>query len=142
MNQSSSPNGGRRRKIDPSTQKKPSRGRLSGWISRGLSAAGRWLNQPMVGLPGSGGRASSPTVEALSRQRSLTPKYVRESWAELRQVTWPRFGQAMRLTFAVMIFSAFFAILVYNIDRALTWIFEEIILNESQNIRNFFNNIF
>ena len=141
MDNNSSPTGGRRQKINSAAKKPEKKNRLSGWIGRGITAGGRWLNQPLVDLPGTG-RTSRPAVDALSRQRSLAPKYVRESWAELRQVTWPRFGQAMRLTFAVMLFSAFFAILVANIDQLLTKIFEEIILNESQNIRNFFNNIF
>lgn len=141
MDNNSSPPAGRRRKIDSAAQKPTPKKRLSSRVGRGLSAGGRWLNQPLASLPGSG-RTSRPVVDALSRPRSLFPKYVRESWAELRQVTWPRFGQAMRLTFAVMLFAAFFAVLIANIDQLLTRIFEEIILNESQNIRNFFNDLF
>ena len=133
--------GGRRRKIDPAAKKPEKTNRLSSRIGQGLTAGGRWLSQPLVNLPGSGQQAR-PVVTALSRQRSLAPRYLREAWAELCQVSWPRFGQAMRLTFAVMLFSAFFAILIANIDQLLTRIFEEIILNESQNIREFLNNIF
>ena len=141
MNSNPSSTGGRRRKIDPATKKPEKTNRLSRRVGQGLVSGGRWLNQPLVNLPGSG-QQSRPVVTVLSRQRSLAPRYVRESWAELRQVSWPRFGQAVRLTFAVVIFSAFFAILISNIDQLLTRIFEEIILNESQNIREFFNDIF
>ena len=141
MNSNPSSTGGRRRKIDPAAKKPEKTNRLSSRVGQGLVSGGRWLNQPLVNLPGSGQQSRS-VVTVLSRQRSLAPRYLRESWAELRQVSWPRFGQAVRLTFAVVIFSAFFAILISNIDQLLTRIFEEIILNESQNIREFFNNIF
>ena len=132
--------GGRRRKLDPATDKPPKK-RWSEVVGQGLTAGGRWLNQPLVNLPGSAGRTGR-MAETLGKQRSLAPKYVREAWGELRQVTWPRFGQAMRLTFAVMLFATFFAVLIANIDQLLTRIFEEIILNESRNIRDFFNNLF
>ena len=141
MDNNPSSAGGRRRKIDPAGKKPEKTNRLSGRIGQGLTTGGRWLNQPLVNLPGSSGQAH-PVVTALGRQRALAPRYLREAWAELRQVTWPRFGQAMHLTFAVMLFAGFFAVLIANIDQLLTRTFEEIILNESQNIREFFNNIF
>ncbi len=141
MNEPRSSTGGRRRKLetDPKakTARKPKRRRgLGHW----LEAGGRWLNQPLAGLPNPA--SPHPLAASLSRSRSIVPRYVRESWAEMRQVIWPRFGQAMRLTFAVVLFSAFFAVLVSSIDWMLTKIFEEIILNESQNIREFLRDLF
>ena len=133
---------GRRRKLESNSteSRRPSRPSRVRGLSRVFGPAGRWLNQPVAGLPAPA--SSHPLVTALSQPRSLAPRYLRQSWAEMRQVTWPRFGQAMHLTFAVVIFSIVFAVLVANIDWLLTKIFEEIILNESQNIREFLRGLF
>ena len=48
----------------------------------------------------------------------------------------------MKLTFSVAIFATFFALVVYAADWLLTKIFEEIILNESENIRQFLRGLF
>ena len=46
---------------------------------------------------------------ALGKQRRLPfAKYVSESWTELRKVTWPSRRETIRLTLAVIIFTAIF----------------------------------
>ena len=74
----------------------------------------------------------------LTKQRSMVPPYIRQSAAEIKLVSWPPFSSAMRLTSAVFFFAVFFAILVSALDWALTQIFEEIILNKAENLRNLF----
>lgn len=58
----------------------------------------------------------------------LVPPYVRSSWAELKQVTWPTWRQSVRLTFAVLVFAVIFAAIVSAIDYGLDKLFKEILL--------------
>lgn len=58
----------------------------------------------------------------------LVPPYFRNSWRELRQVTWPDTSTTFRLTKAVIVFSVFFGLIVYGVDIVLDKIFKEIIL--------------
>lgn len=58
----------------------------------------------------------------------LLPVYVRNSWKELRLVTWPSFREARRLTFAVMIFAAVFGIIIAGVDYGLDRLFQDILL--------------
>jgi preprotein translocase SecE subunit len=60
--------------------------------------------------------------------RFLVPRYFRNSWRELRQVTWPKFGESLRLTFAVFVFGAVFTILVAVLDLGLDKVFKEVFL--------------
>jgi hypothetical protein len=56
------------------------------WIGRQISKLGRFKVFRILGL-------------------ILLPRYIRNSWKELRQVTWPTVKQSIRLTYAVLIFS-------------------------------------
>ena len=94
----------------------------------------KWLNQPVRTHADHGEGA----MAGLTKQRSLMPAYVRESALELKQVSWPSFPAAMRLTFAVFWFAVFFALLVTALDWVLTQIFEELILNKGEGIRDLF----
>lgn len=58
----------------------------------------------------------------------LVPPYFRNSWKELRQVTWPSFKQSLRLTSAVIIFAAVFGALVALLDFGLDKVFKEVLL--------------
>ncbi len=55
-------------------------------------------------------------------------RYFRNSWRELRQVTWPDRKQTVQLTFAVFVFATIFAILVSVTDFGLDRIFKRILL--------------
>lgn len=138
MNQT--PPAGRRRKLDPATKPKSSSPSAQSRIGRRLGDAGRWLNQPLAGLPPAAG--SNPVVAGLSRQRHLAPRYLRQAWGEMCQVTWPRFGQAMRLTASVAVFAFFFAALVYAVDWVLTDIFRVIVLKEPSELGQFLRDLF
>ena len=108
---------------------------------RGQSIGGRvnqWLQTPLLTHKAS----SSSLGEALTRQRSMLPKYVHDSWAEVRQITWPKFGQALRLTWAVLVFAVIFSVIVSILDWALSQLFNEFILNKSKNIIDFINDLF
>ena len=84
-----------------------------------------WLNQPLAGWSAPAGQ--SGLAAQLTKSRSLLPAYVRLSWAELKCVSWPGFGVAMRLTWAVFVFSVVFAVLVSGVDWVLTRIFQALI---------------
>ncbi len=58
----------------------------------------------------------------------FVPPYIRGSWRELRQVTWPSRRQAWSLTYAVIIFSIVFGVLVFAVDLGLDKLFKEIII--------------
>ena len=58
----------------------------------------------------------------------LFPKYFRESWDELKKVTWPNWTQSRRLTNAVIIFAVIFGVTVAIIDFFLDKIFRNILL--------------
>lgn len=58
----------------------------------------------------------------------LLPKYFRNSWKELKQVSWPNFKLSRQLTFAVIIFAVFFGISIAGLDYGLTKIFKIILL--------------
>lgn len=56
------------------------------------------------------------------------PKYFRNSWRELRQVSWPNRRQTQQLTFAVLIFAAIFGALVSILDYGLDKLFKQVLL--------------
>ncbi|HUS26559.1 MAG TPA: preprotein translocase subunit SecE [Nevskiaceae bacterium] len=58
----------------------------------------------------------------------LVPPYFRNSWKELRQVTWPTGRESRRLTLAVIIFALIFGALVALIDYGLDKVFKQVLL--------------
>lgn len=58
----------------------------------------------------------------------LVPPYFRNSWKELRQVTWPSRRDSRRLTFAVIVFAIVFGCLVALLDYILDKVFKEVLL--------------
>lgn len=58
----------------------------------------------------------------------LWPTYFRESWKELRQVTWPNRRETWQLTLAVIIFAIIFGLLVAAVDYGLDKVFRKLIL--------------
>lgn len=74
----------------------------------------------------------------LTRPRNASPRYLRNVWYELTQVTWPKLPEALRLTFGVFIFSIVLAAIVYGLDWLLDKAFEEIIINQLENVKNLF----
>ena len=56
-------------------------------------------------------------------------KYFRDSWRELRQVTWPNRKETWQLTFAVFVFALLFGLMIAVVDYGLDKLFEKILLN-------------
>jgi preprotein translocase SecE subunit len=59
----------------------------------------------------------------------LLPPYIRNSWKELRLVTWPSWSQSVRLTFAVLVFAAIFGLVIAGVDYALDKIFRQLLIS-------------
>ncbi len=62
--------------------------------------------------------------------RILWPTYFRNSFRELRQVTWPDRKQSRQLTTAVIIFSVIFGVLIAIVDFGLDKVFKKVILKQ------------
>jgi len=60
--------------------------------------------------------------------RILLPRYFRNSWKELRGVTWPTMKQARQLTLAVMVFAITFGLVVAVLDFGLDKVFKEVLV--------------
>lgn len=60
--------------------------------------------------------------------RVLVPYYFRNSWKELKQVTWPNGKQTRQLTIAVIIFAIIFGAVVALLDFILDKVFKEVLL--------------
>jgi preprotein translocase SecE subunit len=58
----------------------------------------------------------------------LVPKYLVNSWRELRLVHWPNRRETWRLTLAVFIFAIVFGALVAGVDKTLDIIFKKVVL--------------
>ncbi|HKU18376.1 MAG TPA: preprotein translocase subunit SecE [Candidatus Saccharimonadales bacterium] len=58
----------------------------------------------------------------------LLPKYFRNSWKELRQVTWPSRRESWQLTSAVLLFAAVFGVLIALVDFGLDKLFKQVLL--------------
>lgn len=53
--------------------------------------------------------------------------YLRGSWYELKQVRWPNRSATWSMTLAVLIFTAFFVVLIILLDIGFNWMFEQIL---------------
>jgi preprotein translocase SecE subunit len=60
--------------------------------------------------------------------RILWPTYFRNSFKELKQVTWPGRRESWQLTSAVIIFSIIFGLLIAIVDFGLDKIFKQVLL--------------
>lgn len=58
----------------------------------------------------------------------LLPPYVRNSWKELRLVTWPTRRESWQLTLAVVLFAVIFGGIVTLVDYGLDKIFRQLLL--------------
>lgn len=54
--------------------------------------------------------------------------YFKGAWVELRQVRWPDRKATWSLTLAVILFSAFFALVILGLDAVFSYLFKEVIL--------------
>ncbi len=58
----------------------------------------------------------------------LWPTYFRNSFKELRQVTWPNRRESLQLTSAVLIFAAIFGVMIALVDFGLDKLFKQVLL--------------
>ena len=70
-------------------------------------------------------RLFRPVAKVLSW---LAPKYLINSWREVRQVIWPSRRETWRLTLAVFVFAVIFGALVAGVDKGLDEIFKKVVL--------------
>lgn len=54
--------------------------------------------------------------------------YFKGAWVELRQVRWPDRKATWSLTFAVILFSLFFALVILGLDWVFSYLFKEVLL--------------
>lgn len=64
----------------------------------------------------------------LTKKRGVMPGYFRESYQELREVSWPTKRQAATLSFAVIAFSLVLALFIRALDFGFEKLFREVIL--------------
>jgi preprotein translocase SecE subunit len=62
------------------------------------------------------------------RRIRIIPRFLVNSWNELRQVTWPDWRTTWRLTLAVFIFAVIFAVVIGVLDYVIGKIFKEVII--------------
>ena len=60
--------------------------------------------------------------------RILGLSFIRSSWQELKQVTWPSRREGLRLTSAVIFFSVIFAVVLAGVDYGLDKVFKQLLL--------------
>ena len=58
----------------------------------------------------------------------IFPAYFRNSWKELKLVTWPNWKQSRQLTFAVLVFAIVFGAAIAIVDFGLDKLFKNILL--------------
>lgn len=63
------------------------------------------------------------------RRFHIIPKFFRESVQVIREVTWPSWRNAAKLTFAVIMFSVVFSALVDVLDLGLVRVFKKVLLH-------------
>ena len=58
------------------------------------------------------------------KKPSKTAKRIKETTSELKKVTWPTFGTVVKKTGVVLAVVLIFAVVLFGIDRLLSWLFE------------------
>ncbi len=99
------------------------------WPVRMVWRIAKWLaHRPPLKQIGHGFRWFFTRRPVKFIAKVLGIRYVIDSINEVRLVTWPGFGQSLRLTKAVIIFSIIFGSLIAGVDFGLEKIFKQIIL--------------
>jgi preprotein translocase subunit SecE len=60
--------------------------------------------------------------------RIIFPRYFRQSWQELKLVTWPNWKESRRLTFAVLVFAIVFGASIAGVDWLLDKVFRHLLI--------------
>lgn len=62
--------------------------------------------------------------------RHIIPRYLRDSFKELHNITWPTRKQSRQLTGAVILFAIFFGFFISIMDYGLDKVFKKVFLHE------------
>jgi preprotein translocase SecE subunit len=65
----------------------------------------------------------------MTASRKVTPRYFRDAWAEVKQVSWPNRRETAKMTLAVFTFAIIFSLLIGVVDFGLDKLFRELLLN-------------
>ncbi len=77
----------------------------------------------------SGFKPLQPVIKVLRLiGKVVIPSYFRNSWKELKLVTWPSWQESRRLTFAVLIFAVIFGATIAVVDYGLDKVFRNVLL--------------
>lgn len=89
------------------------------------------------GVKRTGGKVAKPVAVPFKKAAGTKParilgrfilfRYIRDSWFELKKVTWPSWKQSRQLTVAVLIFAVVFGVLIAVVDYGLDKIFRNIL---------------
>jgi len=71
-------------------------------------------------------KQQKPEKVKVKKEHKIT-KNVKESFSELKKVSWPTFGKAVAKTGAVIAVVLFFALVLFGLDRLLSWLYELLI---------------
>lgn len=72
-------------------------------------------------------KTESKPVEARKNVFARIGGYFKGAWVELKQVRWPTRKATWSLTLAVLLFSAFFVVLILLLDTLFQFVFQQII---------------
>lgn len=74
-------------------------------------------------------KALKPIFKVLNKiGKVIFPSYFRNSFQELKQVTWPSVSNGIKLTWAVIVFAIVFGLSISVLDWGLTKVFKNILL--------------
>lgn len=97
--------------------------RVSNQASRPLKAASRFgAREYYLPLP------DNRLGRFLNKRRYIIPGFLRNAWAEVRQVTWPGRRETAKLTLAVITFALVFGTMIWVVDYGIEKLFRELIL--------------
>jgi preprotein translocase SecE subunit len=113
-----------REKAEKAGQQKPNKTGILRLSLRYIAAPFRWIGRGIAKF----GRLLGKFKFFKVIGKILWPTYFRESWKELRQVTWPNRRETWQLTLAVIIFSVIFGALVAIVDFGLDKVFKKLII--------------
>ncbi len=69
----------------------------------------------------------TPSTDPKRSRLKAFSGYFKGAWFELKQVRWPSRSATWSMTAAVLIFTAFFVVLIILLDTGFEWLFEQIL---------------
>lgn len=97
-------------------------------VRRVLSKAGMPVKKLRLGERGPVKLLKKPLSFLKKGLSWLVPRYLVNSWRELRLVQWPARRETWRLTLAVAVFAIVFGAMVAGVDKSLDELFKKVVL--------------